>query len=295
MALPTAAKADLRRDGYTVLKGIIPPEIIDNALSAIDKMFAATGDANIFEAEKRKFPMRTMADPYFEHGLTHDKDVMALFYCSPVYSLVESLLHNEIPGPEYIAEGRFKPRALGAKVAYRVPEPMPVSDGCCIPSSATSSRPLGGAAWHIDAMDIGQLCPFSVLIGVALSDQMQDACGNLAVHPGSHYSLMPFMKKFAETRGLDIADPQVAQARRQKAIALLQNKPVLDEPVQVKLAKGDVVIALFKLAHLGTPNYSENTRKMVYFRVSHRELEKLRIPALEDLWIEYEGINDVVK
>jgi ectoine hydroxylase-related dioxygenase (phytanoyl-CoA dioxygenase family) len=159
------------------------------------------------------------------------------------------------------------------------------------------ARILGGKQWHLDGMDKGLYGPFSLLIGIALSDQTVDNCGNLGVHPGSHHTLAPFLKEYAavcDHRGLDTSVEEVVQARRMQAVELLQRKPVLGEPVQVHLSKGDVVIALHKLAHLGTPNYSEHVRKMVYFRVSHRHLDKLRWESLDNMWVEYEGMQEVL-
>eukprot|EP00128_Syssomonas_multiformis_P012048 Colp12_sorted_trinity150504_noHs@21600 len=159
-----------------------------------------------------------------------------------------------------------------------------------------SSGPMkiGGRSWHLDGMDKGLYGPFSLLIGFALSDQSSDNCGNLGVHPGSHHSLKSFLKQYSaacDHSGIDPANTQAIQDRRLQAVEIVRKKPVLDEPVQVKLNAGDVVFALHKVAHLGTPNYSPNIRKMVYFRVSHRNLNKLRVPALDDIWIEYEGME----
>jgi hypothetical protein len=292
MSFPTSAKYNILTDGFTTFSHIIPLDVVDSANAAISRMVVESEEFNITQAERIKNPKRGL-DPFFTSGGTNDRDVLALYYCSPIASLVESLLHNESLGPESVGKGAFRPRAGGAQVAFRFSQARPggwwASDG---------ERRIGGRSWHLDGMDKGQYGPFSLLIGVALSDQLVDNCGNLGVHAGSHHTLKPFLKKYSaacDHSGLDKNDAQAIQERRMYAVSLVQNKPLLDEPVQVKLAKGDVVFALHKLAHLGTPNYSDNIRKMVYFRVSHRNLEKLRVPALEDLWIEYEGMNEVLE
>ena len=42
--------------------------------------------------------------------------------------------------------------------------------------------------WHIDGMKKRHLSPFQLLVGVALSAQPSDDCGNLAVWPGARAS-----------------------------------------------------------------------------------------------------------
>ncbi|KAJ1416352.1 hypothetical protein B484DRAFT_401208 [Ochromonadaceae sp. CCMP2298] len=83
--------------------------------------------------------------------------------------------------------------------------------------------------------------------------------------------------------------------RRLAAVAALRaSKPMLEEPVQVCMSAGDVVFAMHKVAHLGGPNYSPELRRMVYFRVSHQHLAQVKRRAMEDLWVEYEGMQEVL-
>ena len=288
MTFPTEAKYNFLTDGYTTFAGIIPPDVVDAAVVAISRMVVASEEFKITAAERQKNPNKE-GDPFFTSGGTNDRDVLALYYCSPIFSLVESILHDEILGPDCVAQGKFVHRAHGAQVAFRFTQAR-------LLSSRGDGR-IGGKSWHLDGMDKGLYGPFSLLIGVALSDQMMDNCGNLGVHPGSHHTLKAFLRRYCEIcdhTNIDTADEQAVMERRLQAVNIVHNKPILGEPVQVKLRKGDVVFALHKLAHLGTPNYSNDIRKMVYFRVSHRNLEKIRGPALDDLWMEYEGMKEVV-
>lgn len=51
---------------------------------------------------------------------------------------------------------------------------------------------------------------------------------------------------------IDTADEMTVQEHRMNAVSVLRtNKPVLEEPEQMKLRKGDVVFAMHKVAHLG--------------------------------------------
>ena len=289
MIFPTSAKYDILTDGYTVFHGIIPPDVVDQAVAAIGKMVVESEAFSQPLADRLKNPRGS--DPFFTSGGTNDKAVLALYYCSPIYALVESLLHNEIVSASQ--KGSFHPRAGGAQIAFRFSQARPAGAW----GSARETRRIGGRSWHLDGMDRGTYGPFSLLIGVALSDQSSGNCGNLAVHPGSHHTLQPFLKRYSaacDHTGIDPTNTELITERRMQAVALVQQKPILDEPVEVKLNKGDVVFALHKVAHLGTPNFSEGVRKQVYFRVSHKNLDKIRHAALEDIWIEYEGMSEVL-
>ena len=191
----------------------------------------------------------------------------------------------------------FHPRTGGAQVAFRFSQARPPS-ARLYSGNGNQGKKIGGRSWHIDGMDRGTYGAFSLLIGVALSDQLSDYCGNLCLHPGSHHVLKSYMKAYAKAcddSQVNKADTSAVQSHRLNAVGVLRaNKPTLEEPVQVKLHKGDVVFALHKVAHLGGPNYSPDIRKMVYFRVSHRDLHTIRDAALEDLWLEYEGMKEVL-
>ena len=92
-------------------------------------------------------------------------------------------------------------------------------------------------------------------------------------------------------------EEEAARLAGRRQLARHADKPVLDEPVQVQLSPGDVVVALHKVAHFGGPNtHSREVRKMIYFRVSHRQHASLRYEALQEgkLWIEYEGLHDLL-
>lgn len=72
-------------------------------------------------------------------------------------------------------------------MAFRFSQPRPAN-----------WQKLGGLGWHLDGLDEGKYHPFSLLIGVALNDQTNEFCGNLALHPGSHYTLKDYVKSYAQ-------------------------------------------------------------------------------------------------
>ena len=131
----------------------------------------------------------------------------------------------------------------------------------------------------IDGMDKGDHSPFTLLVGVALSDQLDSFMGNLCVFPASHHEINQLCNR--DATGHD------------NTISVIPNRPILKEPTQVLMRAGDVVLCHQKLAHRGGPNYSADIRLMVYFRISHRNHTELKRSALDNLWIEYEGIDNI--
>ena len=54
--------------------------------------------------------------------------------------------------------------------------------------------------WHVDGVDQGKLVSFSILVGIALSDQEVSGCGNLFVLPGSHHITAPILADIGAKR-----------------------------------------------------------------------------------------------
>lgn len=144
------------------------------------------------------------------------------------------------------------------------------------PALKASNQAKPGTAWHIDGMNKGALAPFSILCGFSLSDQPEPLCGNLVAFPGTHLSLAPIFKDLIRNKG---------------------NKPTLNNPHHVLLNKGDCVILHPRLAHqIGAhtnPN-NPNPRIQLYMRLNHIQHRTLRDRAVEDMWVEFEGIRNVV-
>jgi hypothetical protein len=112
--------------------------------------------------------------------------------------------------------------------------------------------PLDGKSWHIDGFGHGKHSPFTLLVGVALSDATDSGCGNFAVHPGAHWSTQDAVRAAVAGGG----DGAIAFSNLQSH----DTKPNLGAPMEVLLRAGDVVLAHQKLPHLGTPNYSPHVR-----------------------------------
>ena len=135
-----------------------------------------------------------------------------------------------------------------------------------------------GTQWHVDGMAKGRHSPFSLLVGVTLSDASTPNCGNLVVFPGSHRKTLPLL----------------TSALRAGREALIggegQPKPDMGPGRQLLASAGDVVVAHHKLAHRGGANAGSAIRYQVYFRLRHvHHHEHVASGALlEDLWCEFD-------
>lgn len=277
--LPIENRFELLTDGFTVLRQVVPLDLVERADWAINDMIQQA-KLHEFDVQKAtKGPLKSKMnpdahnqDPFFLSGGTNNLDVLSMFYSSPVHAMTENLLHNDKP-----ENRKFRASIHGCQIAYRFSQPgNPPVDG-----------KLGGLRWHVDGLDRGKYGSFSFLIGFAINDQCGEYSGNLCLHPGSHYGLIPYLREYAHLcAGAESFDERVIISKLPR--------PKLEEPVQVKVNAGDVVIALHKVAHFGGPNYSPYIRKMCYFRVSHRQHDTLRYDSFDNIWIEYEGMHDIL-
>mmetsp|Transcript_13820 Transcript_13820/g.18899 ORF Transcript_13820/g.18899 Transcript_13820/m.18899 type:complete len:466 (-) Transcript_13820:52-1449(-) len=271
--VPLSSKYELLVDGYCIFKNIIPLNIITAANAAIDGYLSDhfTEQRRLKAiGEKKEDP--TNIDAYFLSGSTNHLDVMALFYASPVFSFVQSLLY----GDHRDDQDSRQSHCGGAQIAFRFSQPR-----------GLHWQELGGTGWHLDGLEDGRYSAFSLLIGVALNDQLGDFSGNLCLHKGSHNSLRDYLKTYATQCRLDARDDEDCPD-------IHVPKPDLGEPEQIHLSRGDVVFAMHKTAHRGGPNYSHDLRRMVYFRVNHVHHGQLKLRSLDDIWVEFEGMREVL-
>jgi len=109
--------------------------------------------------------------------------------------------------------------------------------------------------------------PFSLLIGIFLSDIPSQNSGNLTVWKGSHTRLEDHFQTHGK-ESLKRGMPNIS----------------LGTPKQLLCKKGDAILCHYQLAHAVAPNLSNNTRKAIYFRVSHKNVLKNRYHTLTHLW-----------
>jgi len=242
-----------KEQGYIVVRHAVLPEFIRDALRSINFQL---GKPDCWEVDSNPLNAAQLALKLPPTGVGRD-----IFNKSSVFwSAVNILLGAGNVAPWHRGQHR------GLQVALRFPQPP--ERGHDVPDT----KP--GTQYHIDGMGQNRLCPFTLLCGVALSDQMLPNMGNLHVFPGSH--LHAGLQNYYREK---INDDEQGEAD--------SSKPDLGESVQVLLRPGDVVIAHQLLAHRVGVNTSEHIRYQLYYRVKHKDHDELKGRIIDDPWVEF--------
>ena len=206
-----------------------------------------------------------------------DMDDMVTFrsrsYCPELQgsSVITNLL-NQTPAWELaesaIGEDKIV-RPTGGQIALRFP-------------STQDPPPKPGG--HLDGMHSphngvpkGVIRNFTMLVGVYLSHVPHPYAGNFTVYPGTHH----LYEKYFQEHGPE---------------SLLNGMPPVElpEPHQITGEPGDIVLVHYQVAHAAAPNVSPHTRYAIFFRLRHVEHPDFRPEAMTDIWLEWEGLRDIV-
>ena len=228
---------------------------------------------------------------------------------------------------ELLGDGNVNMGSISGQIALRFPEyvqdnPL-CSTRCNFIQQSDGSYPIG-SAWHTDGFRQGKYHGFSILVGVCLSDCLDDFCGNLLLWPGSH---IPIHKTLVgRIGGLDLElltkllrdeengciekesssdtckgddnepdengshSPCVGNKTDQRHDNEPSCLPNLGLPHQLHLRAGDVIFLHPDTAHCGGPNFSCVIRNMIYFRIKHIDIRNNDDEYLEKMWIDMPGI-----
>lgn len=180
-----------------------------------------------------------------------------------------------------LGKGKVHPPAA-CQIALKFPSPVNAIPKHFTPQNDASVR---GDGWHIDGFGQGKHSPFTLLVGICLSDIHVPKSGEFAVHPGAHWNLQQEIKEQVTSENPNFSELEKGNDGR---------KPNLGPPTSMLLKKGDVVICHQKLPHLGMPNFSPNIRYQIYFRVSHTQLGQHRDAWLDDMMLPFEGLKSAL-
>ena len=157
----------------------------------------------------------------------------------------------------------FRDRSLQERLERLVdPDQVSVDDGQIAIRQAHNTEVSYAPIPHIDGIPTAtngmagdELTPFTLLVGIFLTDVTRAFAGNFTVWPGSHIVLEHYFNERghrAKREGM----PQVP----------------LGLPTQLLCSAGDTVVCHYNLAHAAAVNTSDSDRFAVFFRVTHREL-----------------------
>eukprot|EP00940_MAST-03C_sp_MAST-3C-sp2_P001431 g1431.t1 len=235
---------ELRSQGCTVVRNAVPSDVLLRALAHVNRAIGTPGALVRGGVQ----PGTVKLDGKYANA----PEVMALY----PERLVRSVVGDPIP-----------PR--GCQLALRFPESE---------DDSVRAQPLSGRRWHTDALRQGKFHPFSLLVGVALSDCARSRCGNLCVFPGKHLEIgRRTTTDRGRLAGVDDEDERAYGATVSSLAPWGDDRilPDLGPPKELMLRKGDVVLAHVDTPHRGGPNTaSADIRYMAYFRIKHASLHR---------------------
>ncbi|DBA03456.1 TPA: hypothetical protein N0F65_002864 [Lagenidium giganteum] len=239
------------QNGYLVIHSAVPMHLVNAALRRINHDLGVPGrmiDGGVEGAAK------------LSGNVSNSDEILNLFHLSSASAYAEAL----------VGIGKVAP-PQGAQIALRFPE------------LGEPREPLG-TEWHTDGMRQGKLHPFTLLLGVALSEVREPLSGNFTVFPGSHQSLAKMLRPDGKLAGCD------DECYRADSVWGDGTLPDLGIPVQLLASRGDIVLAHPNLAHRGGLNFSPDIRYQVYFRLKHVAHAELQQQSHSDIYIDLEGL-----
>lgn len=274
-------------NGFIKLSNIVPTHIIRGAKIAVNARLGRPGGLTPFFRDNETPTLRppSGSDEVTQvlsiageeigrvgQDASHDPLLLAPATSMGVWRILNQL----------IGHGKVSPLS-GVQVALRFPDSL---DALVVSGAAMQSR-IDGTCWHTDGLRQGKKHSFSLLVGIALSDNMmQPDNGNLCVWPRSHLHVHHWMR---HPDG-KIARPASGGTGWSDSDGPL---PDLGPPLQMLLRAGDVIIAHSEIAHCGGIHLGPDIRSMVYYRVRHVNWKEMYESGalVEDMWCDLEGLR----
>lgn len=215
------------RAGYFHFPGLVSKRTVSTARRLIDDDLAENYDP----ARKAEYDSRS-----FCPDLLGTPDILALLHNRAVKKRIGELVSHKTLALD--TQGQ-----IALRRAHKVEHPSaPVAH-------------VDGFPAPYNGVEGGEVIPFTMLVGVFLSEVKTEFAGNFTVWPGSHF----LVEEYFNHRG-----PQSVR----KGLPKLS----LGKPVQLLGSPGDVVICHYALAHAAAANVSDHDRYACFFRLWHHEL-----------------------
>jgi len=262
-----ACLASALSDGYVVLPNAIPASMISQARALTDDALASAGGAPTSQAGAASWVNA-------KRKLKRHDAMLDLVNASGLLQCLAGIV-----GPLRAARN--------SQLAYRFPGERTSSDADGIASNWHTD-------WHIDGFTKSDhsetfetAYDFTVLLGVFLSDNLNENAGNFTVFPGAHATMQDYFRTHgaAELMRNGFGHPQETMG--------------LKNPLQVTARAGDVLIAHPSLPHTTAPNVTQDTRRVVFFRMVSSRRAKAHGKAdlferLCNIWTEWPRVQQIV-
>ena len=218
-------------EGYLHMPSLIPQELVETCLLLINKELGTVGRL-------------------VHGGVQEGRGKLDGLNAHPVLcSLITKTVKNVVES--FLGPGNLNSDKVSAQLALRFPQEV---------------TEMSRRRWHTDGLRQGRRHGFSLLVGVALSDVLDDDCGNLLLWPGTHVPvhhatvddsgrvdssrLLHFLGTYRPAHHeMDpgIGSPDSSSSFHQNDPDL----PELGEPFSLRARKGDVIVIHPDLAHCG--------------------------------------------
>jgi len=278
------------------LPGAVESALIDDCLSVLNRHLGTPGAVMAGGAQPGLGKL--------QGSLTQHKTVRAVV-TPTVLQALETLL------------GSCDTDNLTAQLALRFPQEEVLGERTALQA---------GHGWHTDGLRRGRAHPFTILLGVALSDCEAPWQGNLIVWPTTHRLVhgcltgkngaidcdrmqalldgkpVPDRDAVYESTSAGGLESAVSSTEQNAGAANSAvghhdnepaNLPALGIPVQVCLKRGDVIFLHPDLAHTGGPNYGPHIRTVLYFRMKSKSHASTRLwdqvcsDHFHDMWSDF--------
>jgi hypothetical protein len=252
----------LEDDGFCILPEVVSADLVRVARAEINAELGRGFDP----AEVPSFNAQSWCPE-----LAPDPIITDLFYESPLFRIVCSSLEN--PADENPALGHILPVDRG-QIALR----FPASEFDEQPAAQVYDNHLDGLHSSTNGVPVGSVRSFTMLVGVALSDCLEEDCGNFLVNKGSHQRVQRVFNQQAQIaeRGEGVGygiGPGGSKEDGIWPLGTFYPPTAFDgsSSHQLKLRAGDAVIMHYSCVHAAAKNTGPDIRYMVYFRVWHRD------------------------
>ena len=317
-ALTHAQKRAFYRDGFVVLRGVVPPAMV---AAARRRIFAGLGGGTPARGNEPVFHdllAATDIAPMVEEMLGPIADYRGVqlatrFPADPSDRVNESG-YPDRDTPFFGWHGHLDGLWNGAAPVHQdVEQPMTAEE-----LAAWNEEPSrNGCRKGFPERNVN-IMNFAALVGVALSDQTEDGAGNVGLLKGAHHEMERFFRGQRETGGplgpdgpgwprIDTDAPNRSGLRHYPEAVREAFRPhgtetedgrFWPEPTLLRLAPGDAVMVLHAVPHSATRVEGSEPRMMAYFRIVPKsrpdEARNVYPEALCDIWHEWPGMAAVV-
>lgn len=262
-ACPEAKQRRFFEEGYTVLNGVIPNEFVSTASKLVSYWASSSTRARIISHGPGAGSGGRVE---LQGEISRDFQIMRIFSNTALFHVAQLLIGVDEVAPV---------TASSIHVYYPSLEP---------PSSNIPVR-SPGCEWVIEGFTThGGHSPYTLLIGVPLTDMSDPFSGNLCLHSSSHIFLQDSFR--AQVAGSSDSFSQPGSS----------GKPELPECPPLLLNRGDAFMCTHKCAISYLSNCQEDCTKIAFFKLSHIDHEGgMKEMALDFPWCEYRGVDILEK